>query len=533
MTVGKKAVEWVKAFADEKIYKGKNIKQLLIYDGMSFWYFMETIIHYAPHYFCSAKELMDMIERNQELEIPQDGLHKAATSRFLKKMGRYMLRRNYWRILGVKKGFPKANADVLMFSHTKWSGGKETYVSKVIGAFKKKVCVVDILAGEGMGFGKLSHEVKNCGSPAYIPIEAFMDVGMINRARKEAKKMLSGWDAISQSKSLKQALTYKGISLHPFLEPKIRFFIYPGGIENIVMIEAVKRCIKEINPKVVMFFDVNNPNERIICGVAKKLGIPVVGVQHGVMSCDVGYMHTQSDISPVNSALLPYCPIADITAVSGKHYKDFLIREGKYKKEWVSVAGQPLYDDLRIKSKSVNSDKSILLVTQALPIAHERVEFIENSLDALEGRKEQVIVKMHPLESDFDFYKNELSKRGIPGLVVRDENILDLLETSALMITISSTSAIEAAIVGTPVILVDFSKRDPYCADLVKGGGGLGVHTAEGLKKAIDAVLGDPKTRAMLAKKRRKFIFGHAYNIDGKASERIYALARQLGWLDG
>ena len=102
-----------------------------------------------------------------------------------------------------------------------------------------------------------------------------------------------------------------------------------------------------------------------------------------------------------------------------------------------------------------------------------------------------------------------------------------LIFISELVIVSHSTVGIEALILDKPLIDVNLTKM-PFYQDYVKEGVALGVRNEEDLLPAIKSILENEVVRKKLEKNRQKYVYEHAYKMDGKAAERVTNLIKEM-----
>lgn len=90
--------------------------------------------------------------------------------------------------------------------------------------------------------------------------------------------------------------------------------------------------------------------------------------------------------------------------------------------------------------------------------------------------------------------------------------------------TYASTTGMEAVALNKPVIVVNLTGR-PDPVEYVKERVALGVYKEEDLKPAVEQLLRDDSE---LAKNRKKYVEKYLYKIDGKATERIINLIKEV-----
>lgn len=70
-----------------------------------------------------------------------------------------------------------------------------------------------------------------------------------------------------------------------------------------------------------------------------------------------------------------------------------------------------------------------------------------------------MIIKLHPKETGV-LQRRILQKLNVNPIIVRDINILTLIKSCDLLLTSFSTTILEAMIIGTPVIILDFINKE-------------------------------------------------------------------------
>ena len=109
------------------------------------------------------------------------------------------------------------------------------------------------------------------------------------------------------------------------------------------------------------------------------------------------------------------------------------------------------------------------------------------------------------------------------SIVVRDINMYTLIYYSDLLITLDSTAALEAFLFKKPVITFNLTKRKdrvPYAQE----GAALRAVRIQDLPMMIHVALHDVETQKKLKEAQDRFLYRYAYQLDGKAQERILKL---------
>lgn len=330
--------------------------------------------------------------------------------------------------------------------------------------------------------------------------------------------------------------------------------------------KKIDGIIKIENPDLIVFSYDTAPVARLFVKAAKKLNIPTLLLQEGLFlgSANKKFSIMRYLKSFFNIALFleDYNLIERLRllkdvlwkkikkgaygwghagctkiAVSGEYTKNLLIAEGIDPKD-IIITGQPRFDGLCSEEKNIEIEKSIdhdkiniLWATQCMVEAgycskeewNEYVEKVINSLKEL-GRY-QLSIKVHP-EEDSQRYEHLENN---PHIHIYENSLNELLRTCDVLITYTSTTALEAMILNKPVIIMgllmnQFLNLSPY----VKSGAAIGVYKEEDLAPTIKDALYNEEVRKKLAEARKKFVYEHGYIPDGKASERVANLIVQM-----
>ncbi|MBP2044975.1 UDP-N-acetylglucosamine 2-epimerase [Methanobacterium aggregans] len=281
-----------------------------------------------------------------------------------------------------------------------------------------------------------------------------------------------------------------------------------GRLKVLYHLENFQKIMEDLNPKLVAVGDDRTSFVRAQLIQAIKRDIPVVEVQHGL------YLPG----GPMTD------PISDKIFIWGEGTKPALMGAGA-REDQLEVTGSPLYDSLISRIPDVKQDsepKTILFATQ--PMATQSISDDTNLQVAqkiagfLEKRKDlKLIVKPHPVENA-DYYRSALKSIPEDIVDVRDsrEDIFQFLELADIVILMSSTVGIEAAIMDKPMICIK-SKQSIY----VEEGVALEAETPDEVLTRIGEILGDEDVNENLRENMKEFVMKYAYLQDGQASERI------------
>ena len=298
---------------------------------------------------------------------------------------------------------------------------------------------------------------------------------------------------------------------------------------NLVVSEKI---ISYTKPRLLFLTCEYTPFHRILTFVSRERGIPVIALQHGVITpTHSGYIFDNK-----MKSVLP-----DITCVYGQYYYNLLTKNSAYEPEQVIITGNPRYDVLYHmgkfyfkekflkKYKIPSNHKIILWTTQCHGLRNsENIKNFNTVFTTMQNLKDvSLIIKQHPGEGEgyTKMIKGYLNKYKINAVMTpKESDTYEQIFVSDLMIARHSTTAMEAVALNKPVIILNLS-GEPDPVDYVEEGVAVGVYKEEDLKPAIEKLLKDDSD---LARNRKHYIGKYLYKIDGKATERVVDLITKV-----
>ena len=319
---------------------------------------------------------------------------------------------------------------------------------------------------------------------------------------------------------------------------------------------AVLWSLDTARPSVVALGNDLGVLERLFLVEARRRAIPSLLVQDGVIALEPPSGASVADHRRLVRALLTALGLrlpdarpyglngADQIAVMGEAFARHLIAYG-VPEERIAITGQPRYDDLHALKRGTATPKPLSV---PLPAGHKIILFtsqpyvrdqmcsvgearriwqtVINGVKEL-GEGHHLVAKLHPAE-DVAWTRRWLADvLAADCTLTRDDDVLSLAFRADALVTVISTTALEALYLEKPVILLDacgVKQPIPY----VPSGAALEARTAADLTLRLKEALYDESVRARLAQARRAFVPRHLDIADGRASERVAELVRTL-----
>ncbi len=458
----------------------------LNYKGLNLWKFIDVALYYK---FLSEENSPNIAERLMAKLTPiLFKIQQTKRSRF-------------------KTPPNKSKSEVLFLPFAKTHLGTFKPVLEKLDSYK--VVIKDSLANYNT-----RDYIEELGIP-YSWIEFYADRTFNDEIKKIKKWVKSAWNDISNDKKIRELFDKKS-----YLEGALKYFLVDRKrlVEIISYIELIERMYSKEKPKLVVVADEHTDFGNIAITLAKKRGIKTLNIQHGSI---INNEIVKSELKP------------DLTAVFSPKDKQFLVDQGLDAKK-IKVTGKPEYDALldknldrskECKRFGLNPNKKICLFATQYGINKQdeiAIKKIKNFVfETFQKRDDlQLIIKTHP--SDKQDYSPYISDR--VKVVNNSEFNKILLNLSDVIMTVSSTIALEGVICDKPLIIVNRG-QDIYYVD---EGVALKATNGNELSESLDFVFKDRKTARDLKKNRTIFKYNYAYKLDGKTVERVLGLIKKL-----
>lgn len=283
------------------------------------------------------------------------------------------------------------------------------------------------------------------------------------------ERMSSAWD---KEDYFNLIFSINGITFWKFVKPVILDLFNKRSLDAIFEIELARKLFEKHHFSAIMVWSEIGSTEQILVKIAKKLGMPVILLQHGYF-----YDSDSSGAHNMNKFQGVFPKDADKYIVWGKTEADHQIRCG-IPKGIIHVLGSPQHD--RIFEFDKKQEKYILLATSG-PVKENAldltVETIQKNQDTI--RKichvvskinKNLIIKIHPSPDEFD--PSDLVQHIDPTIkVLKTGDIAPLIRDCEVFITIdASTVILDAQLFRKPIISVGVKDSDYGTPSILQNG---------------------------------------------------------------
>ena len=360
-----------------------------------------------------------------------------------------------------------------------------------------------------------------------------------------------------------------------------RMNLYYKTIENLSP-QSVTATIKELKPDIIIVANDDAPDSRMFIESANAMNIPSLFVQDGILTRNLNKRKVKLSRVILYFTALPIKFIKFIIgnrysfrqktgivlfqlrygakwrkdhtgmfpgtgkslkmAVFGESTKEMFIAEG-VDQERIIVTGSPKFDALFRATLDNGKEKLcerlripkekniILLVTQYFVEANywkadQRTDFVNAIAKATASLGDaSLIIKIHPPVEQEAEYKNIVKDFEPAPIILSYWSMPELLSACSLVITVSSTAALEALAIKKPVVLVNLYHND---VSFFSGSEAILTTKKDELLPAIQKALFNFKSRKESPDASAEFVYKRAYLQDGRASKRIADLIRTM-----
>jgi hypothetical protein len=210
-----------------------------------------------------------------------------------------------------------------------------------------------------------------------------------------------------------------------------------------------RAVIDAIKPRTVLVECGYSPSHMLVQIAAKQMGIPVLELQHGLISDQsVGY---QFGIR--NDSILEDSPFPDKILVFGDHFKHLLMTNPYIREDMIVSAGYPyLWLNLHKHRNASGAMSESILITSQPGLGGFWSDF---AVKVARKTGRRVTIKPHPAEMDRigSIFHNALSS-GVVDVIADQSSLYELLSRAEFHLSVGSTSHLEAMAFGVKDIVV-------------------------------------------------------------------------------
>ena len=294
-------------------------------------------------------------------------------------------------------------------------------------------------------------------------------------------------------------------------------------IESIEKLILLNKLFNAVDISVILEWAHVGLEDKLAINAANKNKIPNLFLQHG--------MYLQNEKFDKYLPILPIIPSNNSKhLVWGKTLENYIIEKGGNSKQIIKI-GSPRYDKFFREHESKKKSNTILLASNGFfhnnckgtdIEAFIRMEsYVRKIIETIKKYPDKkIIVKLHPGKVSYDI--KPLIEKIDPSIqIFQNENILDLLEKSDVMISLNySTVVLDALILEKPSLILlpeeqNFENEIPLKNKTV-----LMTSKVEEIENMVKNLLEDKKVQRELIENGKKFVDEYIVN-QGDSSKKL------------
>jgi len=366
----------------------------------------------------------------------------------------------------------------------------------------------------------------------YVHVNRLITPRVLRDVWQGTRAVRALWRLVRKSAARPEAFSHRGASFSDLAHGDLAATLLlqlPWAIRSVA---EMREALAFFEPQAACLYAESSGWGRAALLACRAAAVPTVAIQHGIVYPKYfSYRHDPDEAG---------CPRPDRTAVFGEAARRQLVTLGGYPPDALVTTGSPRFDDLLRaartwdrgevrRSLGVAGHERLIVVAsrfRAIRDTHHSIGSAFASLvRAIEGLPDtRAIVKPHPAESP-DAYASALREAGARSVTLVDPklDLMHLLHASDALVTVESLSAVEALVLGRPVLVLNMPT---HLADLVEAGAALGVPAGADPGPALRDALAPGPVREALDRARESYLSELAMGVDGGATARIVALLR-------
>ncbi len=430
-------------------------------------------------------------------------------------------------------------------------GSAEAYIGPVLSALEQRLSSEDlayISVGPATNFRarRWWHPLRaGTESTSTPPIEAYASLSALKSSRQVWRQRHRFRRALWNSTDLRERSVIGGCDCWPIVREELAGIALLQWPWSARAMDEAAAALDAIRPNVAVTYAEAGGWGRALTLECRRRGIPMVGLQHGFIYRHwLNYLHApdemiRDDEHPVDCGF----PYPATTLVFDDYAAQHLLRAGHFPPGAVTVTGSPRLDALVDRVRGVTPAETdglfaaagfdatashattmVLVATKYREAQRVLPALIDAAADLLGVH---LVIKTHPAETP-EVYTRLASGRTHVTVVDAAAPLAPLLRASRAVVTVNSTVALDAAVLGIPSLVIGLPNN---LSPFVDAGVMVGAHeraTAPEIARALHRILYDESLRRELARTRAAFLTRFNITADGGAAARAAEVILRL-----
>jgi surface carbohydrate biosynthesis protein (TIGR04326 family) len=562
-------IAWIKALRHAEV-DGAPFRRRFTYRGDSLWWFSEIFLH-KQQAIRALFRAIAAFERLAEREAPHR-IELGRADRFTHVVARQFAASRkiafsggglppfYWstrlarldararwlhttalasRLRGRSHARPHSTPTIAAFIHRAFwrneaeDGPAESYIGPVLQALEGRVqdglTYISVGPSENFSAHRWWHAGRSADAAAnVIAIESFAPLDALRCSRAVWIDRYRNRRTLWASRELRDAAVIRGCDCWPIVREELAGMAYLQWPWSARVMDEAGAALDAVQPASALTYAEAGGWGRALVLECRRREIPVAGVQHGFIYRHwLNYLHQSDEMAAdaANPSDLGF-PYPDRTLLFDDFAGQHLIENGNFPPDSLIVTGSPRLDAMVAEARAAGAPEVehaktladgaagplVLVVTKY----REARSVLPALLDAAAALPDvRVAIKTHPAETP-EVYNEAIGRRPHVVVLPASAPLAVLIRASRVVVTVNSTVALDAAVLGIPALVIGLSNN---LAPFVRAGAMAGAEAAD-LPGALQRILYDEKFRQQLERARGLFLARFRILSDGGAAER-------------
>lgn len=570
------AIAWIKSLRDARV-EGQRLRQRFTFRGDSLWWFAELYLHkqqVITTLFRTLTALETLVDRERPAAmhlirggaIVQGLAPQVAAARGIAYHGPRGFRRSSpLRLAAMEARASGLNAaalasrlrarsvprplssktppTALAFVHRAFwradagDGSAEAYIGPVLTALERKLgdeALTYVSVGPASNFRarRWWHPLRGGPAPNTVqPVESYAPFAKLAGSRGVWRERHRMRRALWQSPDLSARSVIRGCDCWPIVREELAGVALLQWPWSARAMDEAAAALDACRPRVVFTYAEAGGWGRAIVLESRRRGIPSVGLQHGFIYRHwLNYLHEPDEMATdVEQREDCGFPSPTVTLLFDQYAARHLSDNGRFRPDSLAVTGSPRLDALasevaRLSPEAIEQarcaagagTRTLVLVTTK---HREARHLLGTLLDAAATLPDlQVAIKAHPAETP-EVYAELAAAHPHVVVLPASAPLAPLLRASRVVVTVNSTVALDAAVLGVPALVIGLPNNLSPFVEAGIMAGVAGTDAAE-TARALNQILYDEEFRHALTRAQQAFLTRFNIRADGLAAER-------------
>ena len=569
------AIAWIKSLRNARV-DGERFRTRFTFRSDSLWWFAELYLHkeqVVANVFRTLLALDSMVERERPtgLQFVRGGAlvqglaRRLAAARQIAYDGPEGFNRSSAlalaametrataintaalasRLRGRTAPTPATRPKVAAFVHrafwraaaNKEDGSAEAYIGPVLTALERRLtpeAVAYITVGPASNFRarRWWHALRPDQGPGIAPtIEAYAPLSSLGASRQLWHERHGMRRALWKSADLRERSVIYGCDCWPVIREELAGIALLQWPWSARAMDEAAAALDILQPLVALTYAEAGGWGRAIVLESRRRNIPTVGLQHGFIYRHwLNYLHEPDEIAAdTERSDDKGFPHPTLTLVFDRYAAQHLSGPGRFPEKALAVTGSPRLDALaaetgrlgdadveRARTAAGATSEALVLVTAK---HSEAGPALQTFLDAAARLSDaHVAIKTHPAETP-EVYADLVAGRPRVRVLDASTPLGPLLRASRAVVTVNSTVALDAAVLGVPALVIGLPNNLTPFVDAGIMAGARSSDVGETAQQ-LEQILYDEEFRRELELARREFLTRFNIGADGRAAER-------------